>query len=399
MPRTYAGGVTAGSADDLASRPVRGIDTWLEDPRRAAVAAIGGALLLWTAITTAGALAADVDPWSSAEWARWDSEHYLSIAERGYEVGSCEGVAFRDADDLCGNAGWFPGYPYLVRPLIAAGLAAPTAARVVSLLALAALFATLWFGFLARRPRGQAMAAMALAAAFPGSVYFGAIFPMSVLAACLVGVLAAIERRRWVVAGVIGAGAAVSYASGAAVAIVAVVPLLDPQAGPWRDRVRAAAAVAGIPVLGYLLVHAELWRTVGRWDAWFRVQAAYEHTLTNPLDGIAVQLERLGDGSASWIGVQTAFVLILVALTAMAAKESWPSLGLGERAALPLIGALWFLPLTLGSALSLWRAESLLVPSVIVLSRLPPRALVVLAVVAVPIAHQMARLYFEWALI
>ena len=48
-------------------------------------------------------------------WGRWDSGQYLPIADKGYIYERCAGVANRGPEDWCGNAGWFPGYPYLMR--------------------------------------------------------------------------------------------------------------------------------------------------------------------------------------------------------------------------------------------------------------------------------------------
>src|SRR5687768_13586343 len=54
---------------------------------------------------------------NSYNWLRWDSDHYLKIAEKGYEFFPCAGK-FGNPDtskDFCGNTGWFPGYPMLIR--------------------------------------------------------------------------------------------------------------------------------------------------------------------------------------------------------------------------------------------------------------------------------------------
>jgi hypothetical protein len=60
---------------------------------------------------------------------------------------------------------------------------------------------------------------------------------------------------------------------------------------------------------------------------------------------------------------------------------------------------LWLAPLTLGGDLSLYRAEALLFPVVILLARLRPWVSGALAVVAVPVAWRMATLFFEATLI
>src|SRR5215470_6342274 len=59
-----------------------------------------------------GASVAGVDPWQSRNLARWDSAHYLDIADHGYDLHHCD-TRVRDeslytGNDWCGNAGWFP---------------------------------------------------------------------------------------------------------------------------------------------------------------------------------------------------------------------------------------------------------------------------------------------------
>src|SRR4051812_20052786 len=50
-------------------------------------------------------------------WIKWDSGHYLSIANDGYRFISCGELPGYDPKQWCGNAGWFPGYPLLLRVL------------------------------------------------------------------------------------------------------------------------------------------------------------------------------------------------------------------------------------------------------------------------------------------
>jgi len=47
----------------------------------------------------------------------WDIGHYLSIAERGYEVYPCDPAIHYPAGDICGNVGWFPAWPLTVKIL------------------------------------------------------------------------------------------------------------------------------------------------------------------------------------------------------------------------------------------------------------------------------------------
>jgi len=56
----------------------------------------------------------------------WDIGHYQSIAERGYEVYPCDPAIHYPMGKICGNVGWFPLWPLVVKILsfgqVASGL-------------------------------------------------------------------------------------------------------------------------------------------------------------------------------------------------------------------------------------------------------------------------------------
>ena len=47
----------------------------------------------------------------------WDIGHYLTIADKGYEEYPCNPAFDYPMGDICGNVGWFPGWPMAVRIL------------------------------------------------------------------------------------------------------------------------------------------------------------------------------------------------------------------------------------------------------------------------------------------
>ena len=73
------------------------------------------ALIFSRALASLAAVSSGYSPWVSRSWIRWDSGHYLKIAQSGYELVSCKGIGYASSNDWCGNAGWFPGYPALIR--------------------------------------------------------------------------------------------------------------------------------------------------------------------------------------------------------------------------------------------------------------------------------------------
>lgn len=361
---------------------------------------IVGTTLLWAVIMVGAARAAGFDPGATVTWDRWDSGNYLSIAEHGYIYEHCDGVANRGPDDWCGNSGWFPLYPYLMRGGSWTGLGFDTAGRILSFVAMIGVWCALWFGFLRRRPIVVGALGMVTAAAFPSSVYYGAIFPIStMLVAVLVG-LVLVDRQRWLLAGCCGAVAAMVYTSGAVFGIVALVPLTASSVGDVRARVRAALAVAGPVIGGWLAVMVNFQRDVGAWDAAYNTQASYNYEPTFPFVTMYRQAQKLGnDAQPGIIGVQTLLVAVMVVVALAVAYRDRAELSHGERGAVALMVPLWLLPLTLAGDLSLYRAESLLLPVVIVLTRLRSPMIAVFAAVCVPVCFMMAKLFFDVTLI
>lgn len=364
------------------------------------VAVIAGTAALWLLVMALAARAAGMSVWSTATWGRWDTGHYLQIAESGYSFGHCNGVPNRGPTDYCGNSGWFPGYPYLVRFTSWSGMSFAQSGRLISTLAMLTAWSVLWLGFLRRRPFVVGVLGMALAAVFPAGVYSGAIFPISTMLAAVLLMLAFLDRRRWLLAGCCGAVAAVVYPSGVLVGLVAFAPLTAASVGDLRQRCRAALLV-GVPIaLGYGAVLLNYQRAVGTWDAWFKTQASYELGATIPIESIVRQIGHLGDDpTPAIVGVQTILVVAMVVGAAWVVATRKRDLSLGERGAAVLVLGLWLLPLTLGSDLSLYRAESLLLPIVILLVHLRPAIVAAYVAAGAPVAYLMAQLFFDGTLI
>ena len=297
----------AASEDTRRSFPVDGRD----------LAVIGGTVVLWFVVMALAARSVGLSVWSTSTWGRWDSGLYLSIAREGYIFERCVDVANRGPDDWCGNSGWFPAYPWMMRFGSWLGVGYDTFGRIVSLVAMVGAWSVLWFGFLRRRPLVVGVLGMAIAATFPASVYYGAIFPVSSMLVAVLLALWCLDRRRWLLAGVCGGVAAMTYTSGVLVGAIAVVPLLAPSVGDLRARVRATLAVGGPVAVGYLAVLANFQREVGAWNAALETQASYNLSPTSPLTTLRRQFATMGnDALPGAIGAQTAIVLAMVVAAA-----------------------------------------------------------------------------------
>jgi hypothetical protein len=323
------------------------------------------ALLLARGATVAAALWAGTNPLHAASWVRWDSNIYLSIAQRGYFLEQCGPASVYEAWQWCGNTGWFPLYAWMLK--IASG-------ALLSLLFEAALLLVVWRFLL----REESVPALLLAAFFPGMIYQQAVFPVSLFLLCAAAFLALCERQRFAGAAGAGALAAMAYPSGF---LLAPISLLKRNLWP----------AVGV-TLGFLLVLAVMRAQTGHWNAYFLAQQKYGFSFA-PLDTLFSRLKplvnaRYRSAMSFAAGAQTLLLLVMMALSVK------------QFRARPLIGAYclayWAFPLCVGGHLSLYRAEALLVPLVVLL---PLRARIPLLAAAVPISFAMSVAFFRGTLV
>lgn len=360
--------------------------------------------------------------WAAGSWAHWDSALYLDIAGNGYALVRC-GPEYPPGS-WCGNAGWFPAYPALIRLVALLGLPLVTAAAVVSAAAALALLLVLWTRFLHARLAPGPLLLLLLAAVFPGAVYQHAVFPLALFVFAVLVHLDALQRRRWWLAGLAAALAASTYPLGVVLPLTGFVGAAVVAGGTAPARLRAAATVGGLAAAGALAVALRLQLSTGRWDAYLLVQDKYGHGLNPPWQTLQATLRPLADTegftaetAARW---QTLFVAVVVAIalagtTAALLRGGGPRgarrcAGTGggatgdgtiadgpARAALPValfVGAAWLMPLVVGSGVSLYRSEAALLPAVALLRLLPRDVAAVLLALALPLAYVMAQLFF-----
>ncbi len=186
-------------------------------------------------------------------WARWDSEWYLLIAERGYDATDAVNhlpVGYLPED----TAGFFPLYPLLIRaltPLVGAvggGIVISNFALLASLWLLLAVARDLWgetFGTQAGFYAGTALLF------FPFTLFHSAVYSESLFLALSLATFLLARKNRFDLAGLVAALATLTRPFGA---LLAVLVLLE----WWRRRHRSRwgwAAVGGIALaLGLYLL-------------------------------------------------------------------------------------------------------------------------------------------------
>jgi hypothetical protein len=338
------------------------------------------------------ALAHGHDPWHAATWSHWDSAHYAEIADHGYDLHRC-GASW------CGNTAWFPGYPLLMAGLHALGVPLLTAGVALAWLCSGAALVALWLLFLRELTPFAAWGGLLFAGWAPGQVYDYAVYPLSLLVLLTVAYLRLLRRRRRLLAGLAGAGAAVTYPLGVALALTGAAWILLTLR---RDRMRAIAASC-VPVgLGFAAVITAQRIQTGRWTAYFDVERTYEHGLHDPFGAITNALilwhrtQSLEPENVK--GLQTLVVsAILLAVLAHAAVRFKRLTALD---ALLLIWALvtWAMPLTQGN-ISVQRSQAALAPLAVLVARLPRPVLLVAVAAVVALSEPVARLYFDGRLI
>lgn len=343
---------------------------------------------------TIAALRVWFDPWNPLSWRRWDGGHYVNIAARGWELFSCARLYGRP-DEWCGNAAWFPLYPWLLRPLMAFGLRPETAGVWVSGTAALAMLVLLWNGLL--RERGlKGFVVLAMAGVFPGAIYAHAIFPLGVAQLCMIAAGIALIRRRWVLTGLAGGFLSMSYVTG--------VVLSGPNAiAAWlRSRsLRPALVAGGLTVAGFAATLLAQQLLLGHWDAFYLVQRKGLPGMGHPLAGYWDVIEKVvtADIQRRTIALQalTVLGLLVLGLATSAVTRSWRD-PLRVWAAMAAL-LYWVLPLFAGRGLSFYRSDALMLPVLLLLVDLPLWLLVPLLAWLVAVAFSMSQLFFNGYLV
>lgn len=212
-------------------------------------------------------------------WIRWDSQWFLEIARRGYWL----------ADGRPAPQVFFPLYPLLMRalaPLFAgqlhlAGLFISNAASLAALALLYALVRERWGAEAAAR-------SAAYLVIFPTSFYLSALYSEGLFLALVAGAFLCAARGRWLSAGALGMGAALTRNLG-----VWLLPALAWEVAARRlsstERARALLALFLIPA-GLALYMAYLRVTTGDPLAFVHGEQRWGRVVVAPWQGLGQAL-------------------------------------------------------------------------------------------------------------
>lgn len=229
-------------------------------------------------ITSAAANFAYVNPLDFSSYQRWDSYQYLSIAQDGYTLSVCE----HDKNLFCGNSGWFPLYPLLIKALSNTGINLDISSVAVSWL-LYALTLLMLLPLLVRHVPEQSkrIALSLLFSMFPGCIYFIAAFPISLTVFLAFATILSAASKCWSLTALFAVLASLTHPTGIYLggalslwllgsAIKERKIKLEPWVGPLCS------------IFGFALVMVIHFYTVNNYKAFFVVQSSNGRKLSNP---------------------------------------------------------------------------------------------------------------------
>lgn len=207
-----------------------------------------------------------------ARWLQWDSEHYVTIAQQGYNF----------FGEQWPNIAFFPLYPLLIRlvlPLTSGdvAIAALLIAHLAYLAALLLLYDLLAHDF------SQAIAyrTVILLLIFPVSLFFVAGYSEALALALTVVAVWAMRRQRWWLAGLAGALLALTRLPG--VLLAPVLALVYLQQHRWRWRALGPAGLAALlPPAGLTIFMLFQWWRFGTPTAFLQAQRSWDNGLSMP---------------------------------------------------------------------------------------------------------------------
>jgi hypothetical protein len=339
-------------------------------------------------------------PFRTAPWIHWDAFQYLDISKSGYSISSC----FLPNGLLrwCGNAGWFPAYPWLIRLFADTGLDRAQVGVALAWLFDLAAIVLVWAAF-HRRVDARAAAAVLFAAFAPGLIYDYAVFPLSMLAFFTVLYLWLIGRGNAILGGFVGFVLVLVYPIAVAAPFAAAVWMLVASRGvPVGQRILRGlyAVVPALVALILLLVVED--RDTGHWDAYFLAQDNYGHHLQEPFAPSLHALRLLFHGRFFSLGNAPAaqsLLVTVVMLTIVAALAVRP------RSAKPIqillviwLVVAWVIPQATAGG-SHYRGEAAFLPAAILIGFLPRVLAAALVAATLAVAIPMEVLFLRNTLI
>lgn len=224
-------------------------------------------------------------------WSRWDSALYIDVAQHGHNLIHCSDYP----SDWCGNAGWAPAYPLLIRilhfisptvPMIIIGLYLSHFFVLCSLIFIAITFrTTTWYRHF--------MICLVFIFA-PGNIYLHAIFPLSMLVFLLQLCFYQLQKSQFFIAGIFAFFAVLTYSIGFVLILaLAIWYLYD----LWKIQkfkphfAKTSLVVLPIFALFTWFLYDQI--VTGHWNALFLIQAKYGHSINTPWKYMGIRFHEM----------------------------------------------------------------------------------------------------------
>ena len=222
--------------------------------------------------------------WASV-WQRWDWLRYVSIAENGYTLRARHGASIA----------FFPGYPILLyvvheilRSYVYSGLFISFVTGAIACMALVRIIAmeAEAAGLSPAGVRTAARDGLTLFVWAPAAVFMAAGYTEGPFLACALWAWVFARRGRWLVAGILLAGASAIHING--LFILAAVGVLFLQTRPRAVRDWLRAWPLALPVLPVAAFMVYLHSMTGSWNAWEHAESSgWDRHLSYPWHTLA----------------------------------------------------------------------------------------------------------------
>jgi hypothetical protein len=361
------------------------------------------AWVISAAILVLAAYFSGVNPWTVESYIRFDSGFYIGVGIGGYNFFSCASISGYDPSQWCGNAGWMPGLPLLIRLFAKSGMSPREAAFLISSFFFVGCLILLRWIIEQIAPDRHNRACFLAAAVFPGGVYLHAVFPISLLMFCALLSLLLLAQQRFLWASIVSAWGAFSYATGFLLAGVVGSAVLIARDASWGRRLGEAIFYGAIAFSGLFAVMAMQQILVDHWNAFFLVQAKYGHGIHNPFLTVEHVWERI-----SWEQANPAKLVrplqSLMLCAMVPALLVFLLLHRREITRIEWFAAIhvflfWIFPLVMGPGVSLTRAEANLLPLTLLMVRLPGRLQLLALIVFAALYFETSVAFFEKILV
>ena len=291
----------------------------------------------------------------------WDIEHYLSISEAGYKVYPCTPGYDGRAGEICGNSGWFPMWPLVVRFLQPLSGGSPQVA-FVGLAFLFSLISFILFSRLMSKLYGSNASIFTLLAFAlgPASFYLITGFPYALFALLFIIYLLLLYRPpglpRDIFLFIMALAISLTYPTGS---LVAVVPLVwyifagkapsqsARSSGYWMNLFKYLAPF----ILGPLILWTYFYFKFDDFFLQLHFQAKYHRTWAFPLWVMLKSLFTQPILSPENLSILWYGLVFLVFLPYKVKTELW-------MAAL----VMYFFSLTTGTTMSIFRHHLIILP-------------------------------------